>query len=281
MYRFFVDESGKSDVRSVNGPMPHFIMAGVIVHNDSRQMLKIKADQIKFKYWGTTDIVFHANALRQISDEFLMFKHPSYKFSINEFYDDFANLLKMNFKIGIVSINKTNYINSIPPLKNALTQLVVAGKKSNWFTMVIGNEKNLIKTAATELITMYIHYLNRKKARGEVVIESADEAQDMTIFSAYNKILISGFPPFQMNTDAVRSKLTGISFVTKKNHDIEEQLADIAAHYFNVESRIQDGLMKKYPNSHDEDIIKILKTKTFSYQADHKNISENSFRKLF
>ncbi len=258
-------------------------MAGVIVHSNTRQELKIKADQIKFKYWGTTNVVFHAQALRQLTEHFSMFKNSNCKFTIDEFYQDFYKLLGMNYKIGIISANKTNYIQSNPPVKNALAQLPTAGKKSNWFELILGNEKGLIKTLATELITMYIFYLNSKKkdSRGEVIVESADETQDMTIFSAYNKILISGFPPFSMNTNDVRLKLTGISFVTKNNHDIEEQLADIAAHYFNVESRMIDKLIPCYPSVYDEHIIKILKSKTFSYQRDNTGAPENSFKKLF
>jgi hypothetical protein len=79
----------------------------------------------------------------------------------------------------------------------------------------------------------------------------------------------------------VRKKLTGISFVTKLNHDIESQLADIAAHYFNVESRFQDGLIPNYPKTHDADVIKILKSKTFNYKKDNSSPHINSYYKMY
>lgn len=281
MYRFYIDESGKPDLRNIDPLRPHFFLAGVIVHNNSRQELKIKADQIKFKYWGHTNIVFHAQAIRQITEDFQIFKNPDCKFTIDDFYKDFSNLLNLNYKIGIISINKSVYIQTKPELQNALLRLPNTQKNSNWFKMVIGYEKNLLKMAATELLTMYIYYLNIKKARGEVVVESCSEAQDMDIFSSYNKILISGFPPFEMNTQAVRQKLTGISFVTKHNHDIEEQLADIAAHYLNIEARKSDLLISDYVNKNDEMIIKIIKSKTFLYKDSIENSPNNSLRKLY
>ena len=103
----------------------------------------------------------------------------------------------------------------------------------------------------------------------------------MDIFSSYNKILISGFPAFGMNTRSVRDLLTGISFVTKRNHDIEAQLADIAAHYLNIEARMLDNVQTNHQNLFDELVIKVLRSKTFYYQSSLTSAPENSLRRLY
>ena len=94
-------------------------------------------------------------------------------------------------------------------------------------------------------------------------------------------MLISGFPPFNMNTTDVRRRLTGISFVTKENHDIEEQLADISASYLSLEARSIDNLLTSPMSVFDSEIIKILKSKTFRYQSTNASPIENSFRKFY
>ena len=281
MYSLFIDESGKPDLRSVDPSSPHFSLSGVIVHSNAQESLKIKADQIKYKYWGHTNVVFHAYDLRQQAGDFNIFRAHGAKFTVGEFYSDFSSLLRNNYKVGLVSINKDSYLSAHPNVAHSVTQLQIAGPKSNWERTVTGTSNNLLKKAATEIIAMYLHYLNRKDGRGQVIIESSDEVQDMLLFAAYNKIMISGYAPFGMNTTAVRNRLTGISFVTKRNHDIESQLADIAAHYLNLELKIADELIAAYPRPHDEDVVDILKSKAFQYQKASISTPESSLYSMF
>jgi hypothetical protein len=280
MYNLFIDESGKSNLKGVDAYRPHFSLAGIIVHDSSKQVLKTRADQIKFKYWGKTNIVFHAQELRCLTGDFKIFKQENAKFTIEDFYSDFKTFLNGNYKIGFACVNKQNYIQANPEVDHALRELVTAKPESNWKKMIIGREKRLLKDITTEILTMYLSYLKKKKANGTVVVESSAEAQDIDIFSSYNKVLISGFSPFNMSTEDVRNLLTGVSFVTKRNHDIEAQLADIAAHYFNIEARLLDSVQEKYQNPNDESVIKILKSKTFPYQSSDTGFCKNSFCKL-
>lgn len=282
MYNLFIDESGKLDLRSVDVKAPHFSLAGVIVHDNLKQPIKIRADRIKFKYWGKVDIVFHANEIRQQKSNFEIFSIAGSKFTIADFCSDFTNhFLNDNYKIGLVSINKVNYLKKNPGVAHAVSKLALARPGSNWEKQVIGTSNNLLKKAATELFTMYLDYLVKKDASGEVIMESSNDIQDMLIYSAYNKILTSGFPSFNMDSQAVRKRLTGISFVTKLNHNIESQLSDIAAHYLNLESKLLDLIITSYPKPYDEDIIKILKSKGFFYRKKTSGVPENSFLRMF
>lgn len=282
MYNLFIDESGKLDLRSVDIKAPHFSLAGVIVHDNCKQNIKVKADRIKFKYWGKVDIVFHANEIRQQKSNFEIFNVSGSKFTITDFCSDFTNhFLNDNYKIGLVSINKINYLKKNPAVAHAITQLSTAKTGSNWEKQVVGASNNLLKKAATELFIMYLDYLVKKGVNGEVIMESSNDIQDMLIYSAYNQILTRGFPPFGMNSQMVRKHFTGISFVTKLNHNVESQLSDIAAHYLNLESKLLDSVITSYPKSHDEDIINILKSKGFNYRKVKGGMQNSSFLRMF
>jgi hypothetical protein len=283
MFTLYIDESGKHDLRNINPLAPHFTLAGIIIHRDNKEPLKIKADRIKFKYWGKTDIVFHAHEMRQEADEFSIFKTGVSKLSLNDFCDDFkTTFLSGDYRIGLVSINKTTFLNNNPTTAHAVSQIPLNAKKTNgWVQQVKGISNGLLKEAATELLTMYLSYLIKKGTSGEVVIESSDEIQDILIYSAYNKMLTYGFAPFGMTTSDVRKHFTGISFVTKKNHDIETQLADISAHYLNLELKKLESIITTYPKTHDEDIISILNTKKFNYKRTTAGLKQSSFYKLY
>lgn len=282
MYSLFIDESGKQDLKNIDSAAPHFSLAGIIIHDGSKQALKIRADKIKFKYWGTTNFVLHANEIRQEKNHFAIFKTPSSKFTIDDFCEDLkTNFLDDTYKIGFVSINKNNYLPTNPSVIHAIAQLPTAKPRSNWEKQVVGTGNNLLKKAATELITMYLDYLIRKSGRGVVIVESSTEVQDILIYSAYNAFLVGGFPPFGLSSTDVRRYLTGISFVTKQNQDIESQLSDIAAHYLGLETRLMDGLITAYPKIHDESVIKILKSKTFRYKQRKGVTPINSYFKMY
>ena len=282
MFNLYIDESGKHNLKIIDKKAPHFSLAGIIVHDNVKEHLKIIADRIKFKYWGTTNIVFHANEIRQQKDGFSIFKTKDYKFSIDDFCSDFTcNFLNDNYKVGLVSINKLTYLKNNPVIAHAISQLATAKPGSNWEKQVKGASDSLLKKAATELFIMYLDYLIKKDSSGEVIMESSNDVQDIIIYSAYNKILTSGFLPFGLDSAGVRKRLTGISFVTKLNHDIETQLADIAAHYLNLEERLNDSIISSYPYKHDPIIIKLLKSKGFMYKKSNGAEKQISFYKMY
>ena len=59
-YKLFIDESGHSHQ---NHPSKYFVLVGCIVEDAKQDVLKIKADQLKYKYWNKTDIVFHSEEI--------------------------------------------------------------------------------------------------------------------------------------------------------------------------------------------------------------------------
>ena len=67
----FIDELGSAERNESFSK--HYILVGCLANKTSREMLKIKADQIKFKYWGKTDIVFHSREIGRKINDFKIF----------------------------------------------------------------------------------------------------------------------------------------------------------------------------------------------------------------
>ena len=260
MYKLFIDESGKNNLIGVDPKFPFFSMGGVIIHDSTGSIfLKERADQIKFKYWNRTDIVFRGSSMRSLSDDFSIFKnHP--KFTIDDFYNDFVDLLnKGNYKVVYIAMHKGKYIDQNPPIKHALG--CISKGNMAYKKIILGNEKNIVKDFAHDVISIFLSYLVKKdknngKTRGQVIMEAADQYQDGDILGSYNKFLFLGHPPLGLNNIRVREYLTSISFVTKKNLDIEAQLADLATHYLNREEMRKENICTIKPSSHDDNIIR-------------------------
>ena len=56
LINLFIDELGQSNPKAPNAGV--YILSGCMLDRQARDDLKIKADQIKFKYWNRTDTFF-------------------------------------------------------------------------------------------------------------------------------------------------------------------------------------------------------------------------------
>lgn len=273
MFTLYLDESGKNCLKSVDLKRPHFSFAALIIENTKKSELKIKADQIKFKYWDKTNIVFHATEIRHLSGPFSIFRGKNSKTA--SFQHNLVKFLEqMPFHIGLVCLNKCNYIDSNPPVKNAIAKLKIS---KNWAKMISGVEKNLTEKHASLILEMFLSFLVNRKCTGQVVIEATGDPQDLGVFKVYNSLLSYGCPTFGMKGADIRKIFTSISFVTKKNHDIETQIADLAAYYLSMEARSIQKIESISTGSFEEEIISVLKNKTFNYKCDKNGIMQNSF----
>jgi len=106
LLNFFIDELGTADRKEKFST--HYILSGCMVNEYSREWLKIRSDQIKFKYWGKTDIVFHSREIGRKSGVFSILKVTS-------------NFLS----VGIPSLSI-----KVEDIQNALTEVAFVTKKN-------------------------------------------------------------------------------------------------------------------------------------------------------
>jgi len=233
LINFFIDELGSASPKATQSKL--YILSGIMATAQSREQLKIKADQIKFKYWNKTNIVFHS---REIGRKEGNFKKLKNEITNRSFLKDLIQFL-----------NNGSY---------QLFGVVVDKQKmpKNW------NEKTLYKKTADAIIKNFIFsLLARQNCKGRLVVESATAEKDFYYHKIAGHYLANGFEKLKINFNQVQDVLTEISFVTKKNFDIEEQLADILAY----------GLRLKYEKSkrnklsdYESKLIQIVDRKLFN-----------------
>lgn len=268
MYSLYLDESGKANLKNHNTALPHFALTGIMVHDTSSIFINERSKQIKFKYFGETDIVFHAYEIVNNLGEFSIFKDKSLK---EDFLKDLMDLLaSANYKIIYAGVNKQEYIDADPQLKKLIGDDLSVKNYENSLT------KKLIKS----IFKSYLCYLRNKnsksKCTGSIIIEAADMSSDSLLFEAHHSIL-GGCNDLNMTNVDVRNILTCISFATKKNNTIEVELADMASYFLNLDHRFQDGKVKKIKREQQE-IINILKTKLFKNRCS--KLPDSSWYKL-
>ncbi|MBU1130385.1 DUF3800 domain-containing protein [Patescibacteria group bacterium] len=241
LINFFIDELGSASLKATQSKI--YILSGMMATSQSREELKIKADQIKFKYWNKTNIIFHSREIGRKEGKFKILKDEKINKS---FLNDLIKFLKQgSYQLFGVVVDKQK----IP---------------KNW------NEKTIYKKTSNIIIKNFIFsLLSCKGCKGRLVVESATAEKDFYYHKIAGHYLANGFKKLKINFKEVQNVLTEISFVTKKNLDIEEQIADILAY----------GLRLKYENkknnklnSYEQKLIKVVESKLFKM---HPNTGKN------
>jgi len=234
LFKLFLDESGVPDPGVVSRN-PYFSLCGIIVNEAAANHLKIKSDQIKYRYWKTTDIVFHYNEMSQKINKFTILKNPIIS---AEFYADIQDLIRTTgIRCIAVSVNKND----------ALAAGMTTG--------------DIYQQASDEILKAFISFLHNKKSTGQVVIESAGTQKDILLYKRYVHYLSKGLPSLGLDHLGVKNLLTSFSLVSKNNYDIETQIADLLAFPIRVQCRIDDKSLSLISTSNDYKMCQLLKTK--------------------
>lgn len=234
----FIDESGIANPKVTNSEV--YILSGCMVDDYSREKLKIEAGQIKFKYWTGKNIVFHSKEIGRKEGDFKIFKD---KKVFDHFQQDLFNFLSHNsYQLFFVLVDK----------KKAL--------KQNW------NDKKVYQETSTLMVGNFtLSLLAQDNAKGRLVVESASAAKDFYFHKAAGYFLSNGFPKLGVSFKQVQDVLTEISFVSKKNHDIEGQIADLLAYAAKLKFK---GKKQINMSSYDKGISKIMNTKIFKMHPE-------------
>jgi len=211
-----------------------YILSGCVIDNGARQNLKILSDQIKYKFWERTDIVFHSREIGRKEGDFAILKD---------------NAIRKSFEKNLFRIlNFGGY-----RMFFVLVDLVEA-KKQNW-----KEEKIYQETTRIMVENFILSLLASGNCRGRIVVESATSKKDFYFHDSANYFLSGGIPKLGANYEDIQKVLTELSFVTKKNHDIEEQIADLLAYGARLKFE-----KSKSKDSYIKNIIGVVNTKLFT-----------------
>jgi len=236
-YRLFIDELGIASPKATESKI--YALTGIMVRNDLRNDLKIKADQIKYKYWNKTNVVFHLREIgKNLGDFFIFNKNEKLKES---FLKDLLEYLS-NTPLTVLSI--------IVDKQEAL--------KKNW------NDIKIFKETIRLLYYNYLAFLfGKESSNGKIVVESATAEKDVYYLKYFAYFTSPKCIELNIDYKKVQEILTSISFVTKRNFDIEEQIADLFSYAAKCKF-LKDFKKKSFlTNSYENRILKILNEKLF------------------
>lgn len=201
-FYLYIDETGIPDLSTQNP----YILCGCSILREKREPLAIKANQIKFKYWGHENVHFHSVDIARNNDEFAIFKGQP------ELKENFINdLLK--------------YLNTAPVFINTIIIDKKIAKKRGW----IQRNKIVYETAENLIRNFILMIYAQGNIKGRIIIESSAD-KDLYYLKAFNYFHSFGIPEFSVSHADVKDCLTSISFVTKKNDDIETQITDLLSY---------------------------------------------------
>ncbi len=238
LLNLFIDESGIPNPKVPQSET--YILSGCVVRDDFRKELKIKADQIKFKYWSRTDVIFHSKEIARKEGDFKILKEKSVK---DNFFHDLFNFLNTNtYYMFFVVVDKSKAVTS------------------NW-----NDNKVYIETASLMIKNFILSLLAQGDIKGRLVIEAATSLKDFSFHKMASHFLSRGIEEISVPYNQIQDVLTEISFVTKKNQDIEEQMADLLAYGAKLKF-----LKKKLEdlNDYQKNILNVMNKKLFKMHPE-------------
>ena len=122
-------------------------------------------------------------------------------------------------------------------------------------------QRKVYKESAYYIVRNFIlALLSYGNVKGRLVVESATSEKDFYYHKAAGLFLSRGIPELNVSHTKVQNLLTEISFVSKKNFDIEEQLADL----FSYAGRLKfQNKAESSLTAYEKNILKLLNTKLF------------------
>jgi len=250
-YRLYIDELGTASPKDTTSEM--YILSGCSVNKKDCEDLKIRADQIKFKYWGRTDVVFHSREIGRKENDFTILKDAKI---FKEFTSDLNTFLfHSKIKMFFIIVDKAK------------------ARTAGW------DDIKVHKDTTAFLIRNFLIILLTGDSRGEIVVESSSVSKDVHLLDSLNFFLGAGIKNLGVGYEKVQDTLTSVSFVTKRNHDIEEQIADLFAYAAKI--KYQSSITKSKPkDDYEKMIVGLLEKKIFSVPTGTGSIKAKFFKEV-
>jgi len=242
----FIDESGES-FPSRYKKSPFFVLTGCIIYKERLEEASVFLDHIKFKYWRTTDIVFHSIDIGRKDRSFSVFKNNQKLF--NEFIEDLYLFLNGKCPLSVIGV---------------VTDMTGVFKK-NW------KQSTVVRKSYSYLISNYVRYLCTNRLCGEIVQEASTTMQDIIIYEQFYNLQSTGIPLDNISNEEVKERLTSLSFVTKRNKDAITQVADLLSFGILLDYKIRHRILEMSRlNQYEKMIRKAAKNKLYRLDPNMK-----------
>lgn len=239
MFKLYVDELGTSHP-STAATQPYYILMGCIIDDAHQDQLKIKADQIKFKYWGRTDVVFHSADMARNLNDYSIFRGKSD--------------VKEQFRKDILAFLHSS--------KVFITVCVI--DKLSVYTNRGWDEKKIVDYTAHSVMEAFLAKVkSQAPSNGKMIFEISNSFKDRKYLETFNYLISPDFA--RTDTDYsfrdVQQTLTSINFVTKQNHDTETQISDMLSYGAKCKVLRDTGVRAYASDTYEHRLITVLEAK--------------------
>ena len=191
----FIDELGSPSPQAKSQSI--YILCGILLSEYTRQSLEIISNQIKFKYWNRTDVVFHSRDIGRKQGNFSILNDK--KLSGNFEKDLLQFLMHGQYSLFSVVVDKRK----IP---------------KNW------NEITIYKRTSREIIKNFIFALLAQRTKGKLTIESATAEKDFYYHKSAGYFLSNGFPEYGIRLKYEKKKTTASKYGQRLIKIVEDKL---------------------------------------------------------
>ncbi|NBD35010.1 MAG: DUF3800 domain-containing protein [Chloroflexi bacterium] len=108
-YVMFVDETGDHNLKHIDDHFPLFCLCGCVFEKTYyHQVARPYVDDLKMRFWGATDIIFHSRDIRKQQGRFRFLRDHDRR---SEFYNAINEMMEhLDFTIIVVAILKREHL---------------------------------------------------------------------------------------------------------------------------------------------------------------------------
>jgi hypothetical protein len=116
-YYMFIDESGEANINKPDPRFDIFVLCSVIFREDYYTVFDKRVKELKKKFFGNEDVIFHSVEMRKKQNAFKVFQNENV---LNNFYTDIGAIFtECNYHIISCVINKGKYKERYPDRNHA------------------------------------------------------------------------------------------------------------------------------------------------------------------
>lgn len=204
MYYLFLDESGDHGLGNINPHFPVFVLCGVLFNGDNYEKCRVAMNNIKEKYWGGKEVIFHSSDIRKCQKEFQILFDLDIK---GRFMNDINSVItEQDYVIIADGIQKEEYIKKY-------------GKLSNVYELCL--------SFIIERTVFYLDDIPGDKSLC-IIIEERGKKENKQLQEHFDKLLARGTA--FVKPERLKALNLNIAFRSKKKNINGLQLSDLIAY---------------------------------------------------
>ncbi len=199
----FLDESGDHNLVKIDEQFPVFCLAGCIFDEvDYKTESTVKINELKIKYFNTSDVIFHSSEIRKCRPPFNLLLN---RVTRESFYMDLDNLI---FELPFTII----------------ASVIIKNKLKNKYA----DPANPYTLSLRFIMERFLHYLEGENDSGYISVESRDPKSNNDLLKTFTDIINNGSG--HISPTRFQKKILKIDFVTKRKNENGHQIADLVAY---------------------------------------------------